>query len=307
LQLNAFHPGLRNAATETLIDLADQCDGVRCDMAMLLLNNIFKRTWGQKAGEMPGVDYWPEIIPVIKSKYLDFKFIAEAYWDLEWELQHQGFDFCYDKKLFDRLEHENAESVRLHLCADMNYQEKLVRFIENHDEPRAASTFHTEKEKVAAVLVSTLPGAKLFHEGQFEGRKVRLPVFLGRRPKEKENRELGEFYSILRGAVRSDVFRSGTWQLCERTGWPDNQTYMNLIPYCWTHNGDRWLVVVNFSDIQSQANVILPWDELHGKTWQLFDIMNYSRYERDGNDMVNTGLYVDLKPWSTHLFCLKAF
>ena len=307
LQLNAFHPGLRNAVTDTLINLANQCDGVRCDMAMLLLNNIFRRTWGQKAGEIPGVDYWPEIIPVIKSKYPDFKFIAEAYWDLEWELQQQGFDYCYDKKLFDRLEHDNAESVRLHLCAEMNYQEKLVRFIENHDEPRAASTFLIEKEKAAAVLVSTLPGAKLFHEGQFEGRKVRLPVFLGRRPKEKENKELGEFYSSLLGVVRHDAFRSGTWQLCERTGWPDNQTYMNLIPYCWMNNSDRYLVVVNFSDVQSQGNIRLPWIDMKGKNGKVVDVMAGASFERNGDDMVHPGLYVDLGPWQSHLFCLKGF
>jgi glycosidase len=307
LQLNAFHPGLRNAVTETLIDLADQCDGVRCDMAMLLLNNIFERTWGNRSGAKPEMDYWPAVIPVVKTKNANFKFIAEAYWDLEWELQQQGFDYCYDKKLYDRLEHENAENVRFHMLADMSYQEKLVRFIENHDEPRATAVFSPEKERTAALLVATLPGARLFHEGQFEGRKIRLPVFLGRRPKEKENRELEGFYQRLLGAVRNDVFRNGAWQLCERTGWPDNQTYMNLISYCWINRDDRYLVVVNYSDRQSQGNVILPWNELYGKTWQLDDILNDSRYERNGNDMLNQGLYVDLGPWQFHLFCLKGF
>lgn len=306
LQLNAFHPGLRSTVVETLLDVADQCDGVRCDMAMLLLNSVFRRTWGQKAGEAPVADYWPEIIPALKRKYPDFKFIAEAYWDLEWELQQQGFDYCYDKKLYDRLEHSGAESVRLHLCADMFYQERLVRFIENHDEPRAAATFSIDKEKASAVLISTLPGAKLFHEGQFEGRKVRLPVFLGRRPKETKSKELGEFYNRLLGVVRDDIFRNGTWQLCERTGWPDNQTYVNLIPYCWTNGDDRYLVVVNFSDIQSQGNIKLLWDELQGNRWQLSDVLNDSRYERDGNDMVNPGLYVDLGPWQFHLLNCKA-
>ena len=183
LQLNAFNPGLRSAVIETLSDIAGQCDGVRCDMAMLLLNNIFERTWGLRAGAKPETNYWPEVIPAIKKENPDFKFIAEAYWDLEWELQQQGFDYCYDKRLYDRIEHDSANSVIGHLSGDLDYQDKLVRFIENHDEPRAAAVFTPEKERAAAVLVATLPGAKLFHEGQFEGRKVRLPVFLGRRPK----------------------------------------------------------------------------------------------------------------------------
>ena len=132
----------------------------------------------------------------MRASHPGFLFMAEAYWDLEWELQQQGFDFCYDKKLYDRLEHGPAENVRLHLCADLAYQERLVRFIENHDEPRAAATFPPEKARAAAVLATTLPGAVLLHEGQFEGRKVRLPVFLARRPDEPPDTELRAFYRL---------------------------------------------------------------------------------------------------------------
>ena len=132
---------------ETLRTIAAQCDGVRCDMAMLLLNEVFERTWGARAGQPPATEYWDDLIPAVKRRNPDFLFIAEAYWDLEWELQQQGFDFCYDKRLYDRLEHENAETVRLHLCADLDYQRKLLRFLENHDEPRAAATFPARRKK----------------------------------------------------------------------------------------------------------------------------------------------------------------
>jgi glycosidase len=141
LQLNAFDQGLRQQVIETISEIAGQCDGIRCDMAMLLLNEIFERTWGNRAGSKPDKDYWRTVIPAIKSSHPAFKFIAEAYWDLEWELQQQGFDFCYDKKLYDRMEHGQAENVRQHLLADLPYQEGMVRFIENHDEPRAATAF----------------------------------------------------------------------------------------------------------------------------------------------------------------------
>jgi glycosidase len=163
LQLNAFEPGLREAAMETVTSIAQQCDGIRCDMAMLFLNSIFERTWAARAGPRPGTEYWADVTAAIKKKHSGFLFIAEAYWDLEWELQQQGFDFCYDKKLYDRLEHNNAESVRLHLCADLSYQGKLLRFIENHDEPRAATTFPPAKERAVALTAATLTGIKLFH------------------------------------------------------------------------------------------------------------------------------------------------
>ncbi|MBU6327934.1 MAG: alpha-amylase, partial [Verrucomicrobia bacterium] len=209
LQLNAFDPGLRQAIIDSIGEIAAQCDGIRCDMAMLLLNNIFARTWGDRAGIKPTADFWSTLIPAVKKTHGDFLFLAEAYWDLEWELQQQGFDFCYDKNLYDRMEHGDAENVRLHLHADSSYQNKMVRFIENHDEPRAATAFTDGKAKAAAVAVFTLPGARLLHEGQIEGRKVRLPVFLARRPVEAVNQDLLAFYHHLLGVIGHDVFRNG--------------------------------------------------------------------------------------------------
>ncbi len=306
LQLNAFQPGLRQAVITTISEIAEQCDGIRCDMAMLLLNDIFERTWGARAGERPVKDYWRTVIPVVKSKHGEFRFIAEAYWDLEWELQQQGFDFCYDKKLYDRMEHADPESVRQHLMADFSYQNKMVRFIENHDEPRAAATFPSGKGPAAAVAILTLMGAKLLHEGQFEGRKIRLPVFLGRRPAEPVDQELVAFYDRLLKAIQRDVFRNGAWRLCERSGWPDNQSCQNLLTWCWSKEDERYLVVINFRQEAAQARVHLPWDELIGKQWRLSDVLSGEVYDRDGSEMRNPGLYVDLGPWKSHVFEVRA-
>jgi len=302
LQLNAFQPGLRQAVIETVSNIAAQCDGVRCDMAMLLLNQIFERTWGSHAGQRPPTEYWGDLIPAIKRAHANFRFMAEAYWDLEWELQQKGFDFCYDKRLYDRLEHENAESVRQHLCADLVYQEKLLRFLENHDEPRAAATFSAEKERAAAVTISTLPGARLFHEGQFEGRKVRLPVFLGRRPTEPIDEALQDFYAKLLAAINAPIFRNGEWKLCARGGWTDNPTFQSLVAWSWVKEDDRRLIVVNLSDSGVQARVQVPWSEVRGGTWRLADALSDASYDRDGDQMLSQGLYVELGPWGCHFF-----
>ena len=86
VQLDAFSSELRAAATTTLRSLATQCDGVRCDMAMLMTNDVFERTWGARVGPCPEDDYWPTVIPAVKAARPDFLFIAEAYWDMEWTL-----------------------------------------------------------------------------------------------------------------------------------------------------------------------------------------------------------------------------
>jgi glycosidase len=302
LQLDAFQPRLRQAVIETLTEVAGQCDGVRCDMAMLMLNQVFERTWGGRAGSPPAQDYWTTVIPAIKARHPKFRFIAEAYWDLEWELQQQGFDHCYDKKLYDRLEHRDAEGVRLHLLADRSFQERMVRFIENHDEPRAAATFAPDQARAAAVATLTLTGARLLHEGQLEGRKVRLPVFLGRRPSEPVDQDLLAFYERLLPTVSRDVFRDGEWRLCERSGWPDNQAFRKVLAWCWAKEDERYLVIINFGQDAAQARVHVPWDDLDGKGWRLTDALTGETYDRSGDEMRDAGLYVELGPWRFHLF-----
>ena len=302
LQLHAFNTGLRNAIAETVQQIAEQCDGVRCDMAMLMMSDVFERTWGARAGARPAEDYWPSLIPAVRSHHPEFRFLAEAYWDLEWALQQQGFDFCYDKKLYDRMEHGDAENVRLHLLADLAYQHGLVRFLENHDEPRAAATFAAEKARAAAVTLLTLPGAKLLHEGQFEGRKVRLPVFLSRRPDESPDADLHAFYRQLLTETARDLFRNGRWRLCDRSGWTDNPSHLNIMAWCWELGDERHLVVVNFSGAPSQAVIWMPWEDLRGRAWRLSELLSVECYERGGDEMAESGLFVSLGSWKWHVF-----
>ena len=302
LQINAFSPGLRQALTDTLLSMASQCDGVRCDMAMLLINRIFQQTWGERAGALPAREFWDELIPAVKAKYPEFLMIAEAYWDLEWELQQQGFDYCYDKRLYDRLRHASADAVRQHLLADLSYQERLVRFIENHDEIRAAAAFKDRKARAVAVTIATLPGASLFHEGQFEGRRIRLPVFLNRRPPESVDSDVQNFYHTLLAAVAHPVFKKGAWGLCDCYGWPDNQSYLYLVAWGWRLGEERRLIIVNLSEVRSQARVLLPWEDLTERTWRLTDLLTGEIYERDGLELRQPGLFVDLEGWGFHFF-----
>ncbi|MBO0910659.1 MAG: alpha-amylase [Acidobacteria bacterium] len=306
LQLNAFNPDLRRAVFDTISAIAGQCDGIRCDMAMLLTNPIFERTWGGRSGKRPATEYWVDIISAIKNRHPNFLFIAEAYWNLEWELQQQGFDFCYDKTLYDRLEHTDAEAVRLHLCAEPAFQNKLLRFIENHDEPRAAAAFHPEKERPVAITAATLPGTKLFHEGQFEGRKVRVPVFLGRRANEPVDDGLRKFYTQLLETVHQPVFREGEWSLCERNGWPGNRSFQNLVAWTWMKGNERYLIAVNLGASPAAARVQVKWADASDGNWHLVDVFSNAIYERSGAEMLSPGLYVELGPWGYHFFrCLR--
>ena len=306
VQLNAFSPDLRNAVVDTLVGIGGQCDGVRCDMAMLMTNEVFARTWGERPGSAPPDDYWPTVIGRVKAEHPEMLFMAEAYWDMEWTLQQQGFDLCYDKRLYDRLLHDPPEAVRAHLQADSTYQEGLMRFIENHDEPRAAASFGPAQERAAAIVMSTLQGARLYYDGQFGGRRVHVPVFLGREREEPVDEELRRFYGHLLSAISDAQLAAGAWELCPLEGWSDNDSCRRLVAWCWSSPGSRNLVVVNLSNEDAQARVRLPWSDLAGHTWALEDRLNGRRLERDGSEMASEGLYVELGPWQSHFFGLSS-
>jgi hypothetical protein len=304
VQLNAFSPALRTAATATLAHVAAQCDGIRCDMAMLMTNEIFARTWGGRAGPEPGEEFWPAVIAGLRRQHPQTVLLAEAYWDTEWILQQQGFDFCYDKRLYDRIAGRDVSGVRDHLRAALNYQSRLVRFLENHDEPRIAGELPGDAGRAAAVAIATLPGATLWHEGQFEGRRVRPPVFLSRRPAEPRDAGLAAWYRRLLATVAGRRVRAGTWRQLETGGWPGNDTCRNLLAWSWSGAAGRYLVVINFSAEPAQGRVGLGWTDLRGRGWTLTDLLDEQVFERNGDELAGQGLFVALPSWGCHLLAL---
>jgi hypothetical protein len=301
LQLNYAEPALQAAQMAELQTIAGQCDGVRCDMAMLVLPDVFQRTWG-----LASAPFWPKAIAAARDVQRGFTFMAEAYWDLEWELQQQGFDYCYDKRLYDRLRHEDAGSIRAHLGAGLDYQDGLARFLENHDEPRAAAVFPWPRHRAAAIVTYFAPGLRFFHQGQLEGAQVRVPVHLRRAPSEARNADIVAFYDGLLAALRTGAFRHGAWSLiAPQSAWDGNPTGQDFISYAWqSANGSRYVVVVNYSDHQGQCRLRLPFDGLAGHQFRLVDVMGSEVYSRDGGELVEPGLYIDLGAWRYNVFRL---
>jgi hypothetical protein len=300
-QLNAYSKGYRKAAANVLTQIGQLCDGVRCDMAMLMLNRVFSYTWQSRAGETPSTEFWNDIIPEVKITHPEMIFIAEAYWGLEWDLQQVGFDFCYDKLLYDRLMQETAETIRLHLQADIGFQSHLLRFIENHDEDRAATRLTTPRLKAASVLMAALPGACLFYEGQWTGRKIRNHILLGRRQKEQVNTEILVFYKKLIPEM-GKILTDSEWQMCSVNGWGDNQTCCDVLAFTWKAKKTKILIIVNYSDHASQGKVTLPWQVVENSTVKFVDLFAKESLNREGNELIKDGMFFDLPAWGFHYF-----
>lgn len=301
IQLNYGNPALQEAMIGELLRIAGQCDGVRCDMAMLVLPDVFQRTW-----DIASSPFWPSAIPRVRDRHPRFVFMAEVYWDLEWTLQQQGFDYCYDKRLYDRLREGHARPVREHFLAGLDYQDHLARFLENHDEPRAAATFDAARHRAAAVITFLSPGLRFFHQGQFEGRHKRISPHLVRAPAEPTDTALAQFYERLLAALRHPAIRDGSWKLIEcQPAWDGNWTHDSFVAFAWEKSPtERLIAVVNYSDHQSQTRLRLPFADLSNASYRLQELIGIGDYVRSGNELTSSGLYVDLPAWSHHVFSL---
>lgn len=312
-QLNHRHPRVREALSDAAETIAGLCDGVRCDMAMLVLQQVFDRTWGERAqpaDASPAMgEFWTEVMSVVKSKYPKFLFIAEVYWNLEWQMQQLGFDYTYDKVFYDRLLKEGAAAVYEHFKAEIAFQRRSVRFIENHDELRSAQALSSEAWLYAAATVAaTLPGMGLFHEGQLDGRKIKIPVQLGRRPQESPSPRIRAFYEKLFSCLRAEVFRQGEWRLLGiKPAWKENYTWSNFLAYWWhDRSGSTRLVVVNYAPLNGQCYVELDLNVLEGSPLEFRDLMSDAVYVRERAGLVSKGMYFDLPGYGFHLFDLSS-
>ncbi len=299
LQLDYSNPATQEAMIGELLKIAGQCDGVRCDMAMLVLPDVFERTWGRRAPL-----FWPGATQRVRERAPGFCFMAEVYWDLEWTMLQQGFDYAYDKRLYDRLREGHARPVREHLYAGLDYQNKLARFLENHDEPRAAATFPPGMHEAAAVITYLAPGLRFFHQGQFEGRRKRISPHLVRAPLEPVDKTLQKFYDVLLEALRQPTVRDGQWGLLEcRPAWDGNSTWDGFLAFIWQGPGaERLLVTVNYAPNQGQCYVRLPFEDLLGQAVRFQDRLSPAVYDRPGDDLLAPGLYLDLPGWGYHVF-----
>jgi hypothetical protein len=299
-QLNYFNPATREAMIGVLTTIAEHCDGVRCDMAMLLLNNVFAETWANRVDLLwpaPASEFWPEA-----TRRAPMTYLAEVYWDREFELQQQGFDYTYDKRLLDRLHQGEASEIRGHLQADPAYSARLARFLENHDEARSVTGFG-HRLRAAATLAFTLPGLRFFFDGQLEGAHIRPPVQLGRWPEDPDRADIRDLYTRLLQTIEHAVFHEGRWWLADVRGAGDT-TNGDLIAVAWRHDNDLALAVVNITGHDAQGLVEIG--ELPpGDTFEAQDRLSDQTHRWTRTDLSH-GLYVRLHSGEAHLFVVSS-
>ncbi|MBK9137822.1 MAG: alpha-amylase [Verrucomicrobia bacterium] len=306
VQLDVRRSDTRAALITELLAVAARCDAIRCDMAMLVLEEVFDRSWAgfPPASSRASGEFWAEAIQAVRAVRRDVELIAEVYWDLEPRLLSLGFDYAYDKRFYDHLVTQSPAAVVQHLESQpAEMQARSLRFLENHDEQRAAQVWPARTHQAAALLLLGLPGARLLHEGQLEGLRRRVPVQLKRRPTDPGDPQITEMYSRLLEAVqRSAVGRGEARWLRARPAAPDNPSHRAFALVQWQVRPDAFdLVVVNLSPSQGQAfaPVVVP---PIAQRWRLSGLLGPEAYERDSADLRQRGLFLDVPGYATQIF-----
>jgi hypothetical protein len=311
VQLDYRRPDTREAMAGLLEGIAAKCDGVRCDMAMLLLEEVIHRTWNHVPveGEPARGEFWRDAIARVKAGRPDFLFLAEAYWDLEGRLCELGFDYAYDKRMYDFIEHDRPWDIQPHLLGLGAANARRAHFLENHDEPRIAGSIGMELHRAAAVLALGLPGMRFLHDGQFEGLRRFARVQLARRAEEPLDAEVSQLYDALLSAFKQSGVGRGEYELLVPVrAWDDNPTSQCINAILWQRperEDEFELVVVNLAPHRAQCRVRISARGLSGQQWILSDRLGEERWERDGAELAATGLYLDLEGRGARLFSVR--
>lgn len=298
---------VRAEMVNILRSIARLCDGVRCDMAMLVLNDVFARTWSDFPINQtpPASEFWTDAIAAVRGDKPDFVFLAEAYWGLESRLQAMGFDFTYDKHVYDCLVNRSHRELQRHvLQSPLEYTQRSAHFLENHDEPRIATCMSPGEQRAAALVVLGLPGMRFLHDGQLTGMRHRIPVQMGRYAAEHPDPEVVAVYDKLLNTLKDSCVGSGTaTPLPALPAWEGNPTAQEFVVVQWQKAPLEFeLVVANLAPHRSQCRVQLTVPELGQHDWEMIDRLGDEAYVRPGAELQEPGLFLDLPPHGAQLF-----
>jgi alpha amylase-like protein len=307
VQLDYRRSETRATMGRLLQEIAQRCDGVRCDMAMLVLKDVFARTWERSvsAEPAPKTEFWSDAIGAVRQRQPGFEFLAEVYWGIEDRLQALGFNYTYDKVLYDRLVGRDARGVQPHLFGmGPGRVSASAHFLENHDEPRVAALLDLPEQRAALLVILGLPGLRFLHEGQLCGFKRRLPVQLIRRCRETSDPEVRRVYEQLLTQLHTSAVGQGTAQLLvPAKAWPDNPTEQNFVLVQWTdEESTSDLVVVNLAPHQGQCYVPVKLPDSASGTWSVTDRLGAEKYIRTGEELRTHGLYLDVGAHAAQVF-----
>ena len=303
IQWNYFESTTRSFMKQNLLKTLSLSDGVRCDMAHLVLNDVFSKTWSKELSSWgystPSTEFWGDAIKEAKNKYPNAIFLAEVYED--WEIQklyELGFDYCYDKALLDQFKGSSSDVNNYIHYKTESFFGHAAHFIENHDENRGVYNMGSVKKSDAAgTIAGTLGGMIFMNHGQWDGLKNKLDVHLRRGASESKSSEAQAHYSKLMNIIKDDAFKSKNYYFVYNTNGDNAYRFISYI----RKEVNSYLVVVNYSDNYACANV--PIYDIKGSgDIKVKEMFSNTEYTRNAETVKNVGLTVCLDAYQSQIF-----
>ena len=306
-QLNYWNQDTRKLMINKLKRVASLADGIRCDMAYLMINDYFEGSWKTELTSWgytkPTTEFWADAIKAVKSSYPSTLFLAEVYGDYYKNLIEQGFDYTYDKELLDRFKSGHLDNIRYWITTMSQYNSHVCRFLENHDDNRAVSAFggNYKMTMAAAIGTYTLPGLRFFFQDQWFCYKNKLDVHLRRSYPESKIQDCQIFYEKFFPIFTDPIFKEGEWKYLNVKG----DSAWRLMAWSWMgKSGDKRLVALNFSQEYSGGNIVLSDISGSGQV-VLKELFSGVEYIRSADEIRDTGLIVLLGSMQAQIFAYE--
>jgi hypothetical protein len=304
VQFDYRNPDTRAAMLGELQSVARRCDGVRCDLAMLQLDEVFAATWAEfpAVGPMPSEEFWAGAIETVKRERPDFPFLAEVYWGLESKLQSLGFDYTYHKQVYDGIVGRRAMELQKHLLESTPaFLARGIHFLENHDEPRAAALLSPAEHRAAALLMLGLPGMKMLYEGQLEGRRRHVPVQFARWPDEGIDHEIRAMYETWFSMLKNSAVGRGECKLL------DTGDAAGVVAIQWQNSVTQFdLVVVNLNATSAQSRVRPEIENMAARNWRIQNLPDGDAIRSSGRELQTGGVKLELPAHAAQLIRFSA-
>ncbi|KAL7717106.1 Glycosyl hydrolase family 13 catalytic domain-containing protein [Entamoeba marina] len=303
-QWNYFESATREYMKSNIMKALSVSDGVRCDMAHLVLNDVFAGTWNTELSawgySKPSTEFWSDAISEAKATYPNAIFMAEVYEDYQMDLlRNCGFDYTYDKAFLDKCESGVSDVNNYVHYKSLDWLAQAAHFVENHDENRAVYNMGSVgRADAAAAMAATLPGLIFFNHGQFDGLKNKLDVHLRRSYSETASTVAQQFYKKFLNVLKEDAFKSNNFYFVYNINGDSAWRFAS-----WIRKGTdaSYLVVVNYSDAYSCANV--PIYDISGTgDVKVYEMMSSTEYTRNGATLSTTGLTVCINAYDAQIF-----
>ena len=190
LQLDYSNAATQEAMLGELLKISGQCDGVRCDMAMLVLPDVFERTWGRRAPP-----FWPKATQRVRERVPGLLLHGRGLLGPRVDDARSRGSTTPTTSASTTASARATRGRSASTCTPGSTTRRSSpgswRTTTSPGPPRPSRPACTRPPPSSRTCH---PGLRFFHQGQFEGRRKRISPHLVRAPVEPVDEPLGRFY-----------------------------------------------------------------------------------------------------------------